>query len=224
MPTIIQELTPPETAAWTTPDQVALRLLEAEVAAGGTELSDLLEELIDEASGAACRVVGRPVARAQYRQQLPGYGTDILRLSRGPLEVEDLTLALRGDDVDPALYSVDPAHALLVRTDGGVWELTARYAGAADPIPVGSDLRNDYAAEFWAGYRMPGDAGTDGTPLRAELRGVVVRMVLAGYREVRRGGAGVRRMKKADREVEWFGGPLPDCDLRILEDERDMVG
>jgi|GEM_PF-4168830 len=225
MPILISQLTPPVATQWATVDQVKVRILPALLTAGGAGADSLLSDLIDEASATAAGIVGRPVARAQYSQQLPGYGTQQLRLGRGPLEPSDLTLTLRGDAVDPTVYAVDSPHALLVRTDGWIWELTARYGGSAEPIPVGSDLRPDYASTYWAGYRMPSQPDSDpGTPLPAELRGVVIRMVVSNYAQTLRGGNGVKSLKKADRQIEWYGRVLSDADTQILTDERDLVG
>ena len=228
MAILLTQLTAPESTRWATVAQVRSRLSPAEVSAGGETLDDLLGDLLDEASAAATKVVGRELARAQYRQHLPGYGTDKLRLARGPLDPVGLILLLRGDQVDASLFIADTEHALLVRLDGQSWELTARYAGHSDPIPVGGDLSNDYTCTYWAGYRMPGQAPEDtGEPFPAELRAVVLGMVLSAYREPLRGGVGVKSLKKADRTVEFFQGSGGGASIEnnsVLQDERDKVG
>ena len=197
------------------------------MAAGGAGLDDLLGDLLDEASAAATAIVGRQLARAQYRQYLPGRGTDVLMLARGPLDPAGLILSLRGTQIDPATFFANAEHALLLRTEGGVWELTAHYAGQSDPIPVGGDLIADYTCTYWAGYRMPEQDPSDpGESFPAELRAVVVGMTLAAYREPLMGGPGVKVFKKADRQIEFFqgkGGVSPAW-ASVLENERDKVG
>lgn len=227
MPILVNQLTAPVATRWATLAQVRARLLSAEVSAGGAGIDALLSSLLDEASATGVRIVGRPVARAQYSQLLPGYGTQQLRLARGPLERLDLTLSLRTVAVDPTLFTVDSRHALLIRVDGGLWELTARYAGRAPAtaIPVGGDLSPDYASTFWAGYRMPEQgSGDPGEAFPADLQAVAIRMVAYAYRENLKGGAGVKSMKKADRQIEWYGRPVSDSDMQILEDEKNQVG
>lgn len=229
MPILVTQLTPPVATRWATVAQVTARLLPAEVSAAGAGLDSLVGDLLDEASEVAVGIVGRPLARAQYSQLLPGYGTQQLRLARGPLEgtSSDIALLLRGSVVDPALYAVDSEHALLVRTDGGLWDLTPRYAGRAPggAVQVGSDVAPDYSVpSFWAGYRMPEQPDSDpGTPLRASLRAVAIGMVLSALREIWRGGRGLKSVKKADRQIEWYGRVLDDSDTQVLEDERDLV-
>lgn len=225
--TLLTTLTPPASTRWATVAQVRARLLPAEVAAGGSGLDDLLGDLLDEASASATAILGRQLARAQYRQYLPGRGTDTLGLARGPLDPAGLILSLRGTQIDPAIFFANSEHALLLRTEGQVWELTARYAGLSDPIPVGSDLIPDYTCTYWAGYRMPEqDPDDPGEPFPVELRAVGVGMVLAAYREPLMGGPGVKVFKKADRQIEFFqgrGGVSPAY-ASVLENERDKVG
>jgi len=227
MPILLSQLTRPTSTRWATIAQAKSRLLAAEVAAGGSALDDLLSDLLDEASATASAAINRSQGRAQYLQSLPGYGTQQLRLGVGPLESTDLVLTLRGVAIDPALYLVDSLHALLIRTDAQLWELTARYVGAApgQAIPMGSDLSPDYSATFWAGYRMPeDDPDAPGVPFPAELRGVVLRMVTSAYRAIQRGGEGIKMLKKADRQIQWYGTHLTDQDTAILQYEKDKVG
>lgn len=229
MPLLISQLTAPVATRWATLDQVKARLLATEITAGGAGLDALLSDLLDEASGAAVRILQRPAARAQYRQAIAGQGTSWLKLARGPLEAAGLTLTLRGADVDPQFYTIDSRHALIVRNDSSLWELTARYVGRApgEAMPMGSDLVYDYSSDYWAGYRMPEQPNTDlGEPLPVELRGVVIRMVAAAYRMVKfPPPANAKSMKKADREIQWGNGyVIPAADIQILDDERYLVG
>lgn len=229
MPILVTQLTPPVATRWATVAQVTGRLLPAEVSAAGAGLDSLVGDLLDEASERAVGIVGRSLARAQYSQFLPGYGTHQLKLARGPLEGDSASVSvlLRGTPVDPSVYAVDSVHALLVRTDDGLWDLTARYAGHApgEAIQVGSDLSFVYSVpSYWAGYRMPEQSGSDpGTPFPASLRKVAIDMVVDALREIWRGGAKLKSVKKADREIQWYGRDLDDSETQILEDERDLV-
>lgn len=227
MPILLSQLTQPTSTRWATLAQAKSRLLAAESVAGGSGLDALLSDLLDEASATASAAIDRSQGRAQYIQSLPGYGTQQLRLGVGPLESTDLSLTLRGDSIDPTTYMVDSLHALLIRTDAQLWELTARFVGAApgQAIQMGSDLSPDYLATFWAGYRMPEDPDdAPGVPFPAELRGIVLRMVTSAYRVIQRGGEGIKMLKKADRQIQWYGTHMADADTAILQHEKDKVG
>lgn len=219
---LVQTITAPDNTRWATVAQARTRLrLTADSDA-------LLGDLLDEASAIAERVLGRPVARARYLEQVEGLGSPRLRVSRAPVE-SVLEVTLYDDPVDPSTYQIgDARRGVLLRVGSINWALTSEAVGRSNRIPSGVTFPG-YGVDFWAGYSMPetNPVPPGAIPFPAHLRSAALTIVAALYHSGPRDPA-VASMSKADRAVSFFpssGDPMavPPAALAILEEERDLL-
>lgn len=95
--------------------------------------------------------------RQQYREELGGFGRQLLYLARFP--IESVAMKLRGSDIDAATYKVAGRFRdALFREFGWAWT-TRKVSGLTfDPVPGSEDLA--FEATYWAGWLMPGQVAT----------------------------------------------------------------
>lgn len=147
--------------AATETDLVELATVKAHLrpAPAGTLEDARLGDLIRWASAAISRYCRRTFARQKYRETLPGSGTQLLMLSRTPIEAV-LTMERYGT-VETDYRIEDAAAGFLWRLNG--WELRAGFRGhygrRVDRTAVD---RDGVMVEYWAGYLMPGQTPVTG--------------------------------------------------------------
>lgn len=191
----------------------------------------LLVILIDEATAAAERLTGRPLARATYRELLSGNGTEILRLGRAPLE-SVTSVAVAGSALDSTAYGrVDTLQPNLRRLSGTsgfyeAWPLCRRASGFVESQAVaGLDAQLNIEVVYTAGYWLPsmsGSAPAGAHVLPIGLESAVQRLLVDLLDEEQR-GSGVASIKKGDREIRYVEGVGPISSWVADALEREAV-
>lgn len=151
--------------ALTTVATLAAELGIATPAASSAAEADL-ERRIAVASSAIEKYCGRTFARATVTEQVPGYGTQNLRLSRAPV-LSVTSVELDGEPVPVEDYrtpSGTSAQAGFLERAKGTWEWTALESKSPAPEPLAGTERPLYEVVYVGGYVLPKDEVLPGTP------------------------------------------------------------
>lgn len=175
----------------TTTDLIQLATVKAHLrpAPVGTTEDARLADLIRWASAAINRYCRRTFARQKYRETVAGSGSQILALSRSPVEADSTTRLVTSVSINSAAvtdYRVeDSVTGFLWRQSG--WPLTlgarGRYGLRADRTV--QDL-TEVEVSYWAGYLVPGATPVTGA---YDLPDDVERAALLTVQEWRAGAA-----------------------------------
>ncbi len=217
---LIEILTPSPAVRWATVAQARTRL--------GLDVTadTLLGELLDEQSDLANRIVGRPLERQQYRERVGGDGSDLLRVSRVPLEQID-SIVIDTETVATADYEIANSRLGLIRHSSSTWQNTSRITGVVSQVYSGPPQQT-YVITYWAGYKMPEDSGApaEAIELPARFRSAILEMVRGAVVRQDLVIPGIERMRKEGYEVKFSDtalGPIPTAALQILEDESEVI-
>jgi hypothetical protein len=209
----------------TAPTATALCTLAAVKADLGISVATydaILTRLIDAASAAIVQYLGYPLARATYEEAVPGYGDNILELSRTPLNGDPDSVVL---DSSPVIgWTVGDADAghLLLETG---WDWTAVVGWDRSP-----HLRNDnpaFVVTYTAGYLTPdhddyASPGTDDHLLPAQIEEAAIITVRHWYRARSAPAANVSSKAVGDLKVTYSStetvgaGGLPPAAIALL--------
>lgn len=122
-------------------------------------LDTLINRWIDQVTSLFEERCNRVFAKQTYDETVKGYGGVRIMVSQLPI----LTLTsvkYAGTAIDAATYDVDADTGIIYRSAGWYWTAASSHH-AVGFVPIAGSERNAYTVRYTAGYRLPGEAGTD---------------------------------------------------------------
>jgi len=175
----------------------------------------LLTSFIDQASDAIVTFCGRPFAKEDYRETLPGYGTNRLMLSRTPIVTVSSVVA--DSEIITDYLLENPEAGILFRKRGWRWAPTLGWNITWHPVGSSEDL--NFVVEYTAGYVLPGDQGTRTLP--HDIERACIETVKAWYSAKERDPA-ITGERIGDYQVSYAQG-LPTSVVQLLTPWRRIV-
>lgn len=208
---MLKVITPAANKQLTTVDVV-----KSELGISDTSQDTLLAKLIDQASDAIVSFCGRPFAREDYRETVPGYGTNRLLLSRTPIVQISSVVA---DSEIITDYLLENAEAgILYRKRGWQWAPTLGWHITWQPVGGSENL--NFTVDYTAGYVLPGDEG-DTRTLPHDIERACIDTVKAWFHARERDPA-VTGEGVGDYQASYAQG-LPASVRQLLEPWRRVV-
>lgn len=206
--------------ALTTNALTTVATMETELGLTAASKTALLERLIAVASDAIEQFCNRKLYyTAAIAESVPGYGGNLLHLSRTPL-VSIASIVIQGTTIDSDDYEIKNAAAGSVYKESG-WDWTAPYAaGLASPARVPGSEALLYDATYAGGWVTPGQVGTRSLPY--DLEQACIDTVVHLYR-FRGRYINAKVEKEETSKASWEGGLIPKPAQAILKKYRRVA-
>lgn len=173
-----------------------------------------LERVIQSATAMVTGYVGRTLHyEAAVAEYVPGYGTELLLVSRTPL-VSVTSITLDGATIDATSYGIKSAASGSIHRDAG-WMWTAPISAGIDGPHIAGREKRSYLVTYAGGYVTPGQvAGALTRTLPYDIEEACILTVVHLWRLRGKFTSVEQETEEADDAV-WAGG-MPAGARRML--------